>query len=598
VPPDPRVPLPVGKVISRMGLPATPRGVSDTLDLVRVNTPILEDHRPVAESLEWRLAALHWTRAGVLPFADQDVPYIVNNSGRLSVNAAVLLFEHLEEVRPQGRITVLELGAGTGLFARYLIDAFTAICQEQGRDYHERLTYVVSDFSQRTVEHWRERGIFADDGDTVVLRRCDAQAPDLPAEAGGDVHAVFCNYVLDILPASVVRRDAGGLRELHVRTRLNADAAVLRSVTTLEASEIQAFVATGDPEKLAELVPLANLFDFETQFLPASPQVMRFADALGDFAPDLDTFLVNHGALETLHRLAGLVHPDGFILVNDYGPVRTEQMAEQSFPQRFGPTTAFGLNFPLLSHALKREGLFILEPTGDAEASVHARLVQRRARQRPAFENRFGADAHSHFEAPLAEARAHQSAGRQGAALTSYRVALERSRRDWTVLGECAEFVGLAIGDYAAGVELARAAVEINPWYSPWLWNVLGDCLYCQERFAEAHEAYLQASRINPRDVRTGLNLAYTFSQRGDCYAALESIARALAHDGGGPYRQRLIERQQQILLQIEGRRLAAQDQLARRARRLGPDTATALAPTPPLPRDTQPAAQPSAESD
>jgi tetratricopeptide (TPR) repeat protein len=560
-----------------MGLSATLTATAQTLDRIQANAPILEEYRPLADSLEWRLAGLHWATAGVLPFADQEVPFIVNNTGQLSVNAAALLFEHLEEVRPQGRIATLELGAGTGLFGRYLIDSFTAICRQQGRDYHERLTFYVSDLSESSVEHWRERGIFADFGDRVVLCRCDAQAPRLPANAIGELHAVFCNYVLDILPASVIRRGGAGLHELHVCTRLNADPVLLRAHTELELTEIQALASSKSPKKLAKLVPLVNLFEYETQFMPASPGLARRAEAIGDFAPENDTILFNHGALDAIRCLANLLHPDGFILINDYGPVRTEHALAQSFPQRFGLTMAFGLHFPLLTHTLNGGGLFVLQPPGDDEAPVHARLVQKKMRLRGAFDNRFGADARAYFQAPLDEARAHQRAGRHGAALVSYRIALERFPRDWTVLGECAEFVGLTIADYGAGVELARSAVELNPWYSPWLWNVLGDCLYCQERFPEAHEAYLQATRINPHDVRTGLNLAFTFSQQGNLCAALESLAIALAHDTDGNYRARLLERQQQILLQIEGRRLAAQERLTRRAIRLGPDRANTV---------------------
>jgi cytochrome c-type biogenesis protein CcmH/NrfG len=43
------------------------------------------------------------------------------------------------------------------------------------------------------------------------------------------------------------------------------------------------------------------------------------------------------------------------------------------------------------------------------------------------------------------------------------------------------------------------------------MWNILGVVLYCLERFDEAHEAYLQAERIDPDDGRTNLNLGYTF---------------------------------------------------------------------------------------
>ena len=107
-------------------------------------------------------------------------------------------------------------------------------------------------------------------------------------------------------------------------------------------------------------------------------------------------------------------------------------------------------------------------------------------------------------------------------------------------------------------------AVEVNPWYSSWLWNVLGDCLFCLERYDAAHEAYLQAQRIHPRDARTSLNLSYTLYQFGSLPEALNAVAVALAEDVAGQYRETLLQKLQQILVAIAARRLAERDRLAR----------------------------------
>jgi tetratricopeptide (TPR) repeat protein len=154
-------------------------------------------------------------------------------------------------------------------------------------------------------------------------------------------------------------------------------------------------------------------------------------------------------------------------------------------------------------------------------------------------------------------------------ALAGYKAALGRAPRDWRVVGEVAEFVGLQLNDFAAGLELARGAVALNPWYSTWLWNVLGDCCYCLERIDDSHEAYLQAARIAPGDPRTNLNLAYTYLQRGECEAALAAIAMGLASDGRGQYRDRLLAKQQQVLAALSARWLGDEDRLRRRAARL-----------------------------
>ncbi len=136
------------------------------------------------------------------------------------------------------------------------------------------------------------------------------------------------------------------------------------------------------------------------------------------------------------------------------------------------------------------------------------------------------------------------------------------------MLGEAAEFVGLQLGDHAAGLDLARSALARNPWYSAWLWNVLGDCLFYRERLDDAHAAFLEAQRIDPDDPRTNLNLAYTLSAQGDQAQALAVLARGLAHDGRGLFRPRLLEKQAQVLALVGERAAAEQSRLVRRAER------------------------------
>jgi tetratricopeptide (TPR) repeat protein len=78
--------------------------------------------------------------------------------------------------------------------------------------------------------------------------------------------------------------------------------------------------------------------------------------------------------------------------------------------------------------------------------------------------------------------------------------------------------------------------------------NILGDALFCLDRFAEAHQAYLKALALDPGDVRTNLNLAFTYLRFGEYQDALQAIAVALARDRAGQHRDRLLMKQQEIL--------------------------------------------------
>lgn len=575
LPPAVPVPVPSGKPADQTSAVRAPQ---DVLSGVRVASQLLQDFRPITESIEWELGHLHWAQAGLLTFAENEVPYVVNNSGRLSEDAAALLFHHCADTAPQGTIAVLELGAGCGLFARMFLQAFRHLCQQEGRDFDRRLVYYVTDGSPRTVAQWQERSLFAEFGDQVVAGCCDAMQPEaVQLPDGGTVplpplHAAFCNYVLDVLPATVVRRQGDGpVQELRIRTRLTDDAQLVRQYTALSPGEIRALVDHADAAQRARLLPLVSLFEQEVGFFDCDQAALPWVDAALSFSEAAPRLLVNHGAFGALQTLQQRLAPKGLVLINDYGACTPEAAAQSGASQRFGRTSAIGLNFPLLAQLFGRDGWQVLAPSGDAQRAIHARLLIGEGCERTAaaFLNRFSADAQQFFEAPAHEARTHLESGRQDAALESYRQAITRSPRDWRLLGEVAEFVGLQLRDFAAGTELARSALELNPWLSTWLWNVLGDCLFCQEQFEEAHGAYLQAECIDPRDGRTQLNLAYTWQQRGDPARALVCIAQGLAGDAHGVHTQRLMEKQQQVLAQIAALRASEQQRLAQRAARL-----------------------------
>jgi tetratricopeptide (TPR) repeat protein len=530
-----------------------------------VRWQLIEDYRPMAESLEWQLSSLHWVRHGILPFTEDGVPYLVNNNGWLSENSAALLFVNCQEAAPrEGPIAVLELGAGTGLFARYFLDEFQRLCERESRDFYQRLSYYVTDRSPRTVEQWQERGIFREHGDHAIACVCDAVS--VRQTVAKPIRAAFCNYVLDVLPSAIVRRTQQGWEQIAIRTSIVDDAGLLRQYTALSFDQIRESAASTDPSARDQLLPLLPLLEIEADFAPASEAGTAALDGLKS-EPDSAAFTYNYGAIECLESVLAQLEPDGFALVNDYSALSGEGDGPAPPAQRFGPSTAMGLNFALLEDHFRRCGATVLKPAGDDGSSIHARLLLRSAvpATRRAFNIQFSAGAREHSNAPCEQARQEARSRQFRQALASFRTAIERNPRDWHLIGEAAEFVSTQLRDHDAGLELAREALEMNPWYSAWLWNVLGECLASLQRPAEAHECYLQAHRINPGDVKTNLKLAQSWVAMGDPRRSLEAVARGLANDSSALLRHALLETQQQAIASLSLRWHAERETSARR---------------------------------
>lgn len=93
-----------------------------------------------------------------------------------------------------------------------------------------------------------------------------------------------------------------------------------------------------------------------------------------------------------------------------------------------------------------------------------------------------------------------------------------------------------------------------DPTCSAELWNTLGDGLFEFGRYAEARSAYLRALQVNESDVRARFNLAWTHQREKNYPAALEMLAPALALDKMGQHHERILQKQQEVLVQLRQR--------------------------------------------
>jgi len=157
-------------------------GPPEILRLALSDQIALQEFWPLTDGVEWRLGQRYWQERGNKAFLRESVPYVINNDGSLSWNAAGLLFANLLEAEAVGclppQIFALELGVGTGLFARYFLDAFRHLSSHADKDYYERLCYIGADRSERMLLDLGRHGVLANHGGHYALRSVDATCRD------------------------------------------------------------------------------------------------------------------------------------------------------------------------------------------------------------------------------------------------------------------------------------------------------------------------------------------------------------------------------------------------------------------------------------
>ncbi len=525
---------------------------------------VVQEFVPLAESLEWELGQQYLRERGNKAFISDasPVPFVINNDGSLSQNAAEVFFVSLIEAEKAGTLEpdlfVLELGIGVGLFARFFLDSLQDLCKQNGKDYYSRLTYIAADRSPRMLLDVIRHGVLARHTGRFCVRQIDAMQPDLLTQdvrfvgrTGPPLRAVFLNYLLDCLPAAVLALDGEDVRQLCVRTCV-ARNVKLADYTDMPLNLLQDKAKSTHPGDRQELLEVYGLFASEYDYRPVDVASLPH----GPFALEhgrriTKRLLHSYGAIQSLERLLEMIPADGFILANDYGQTQTSRDDEFEH-QRFSLATFVGVNFPLLK-TFFADGCRcqVVEPAGDGRG-IHSRLLSKKPSSETVtrFFERFGDQAKEKLDEPIQRARACLKAGRFELAASYYREALDAQPRNWVLLNEISMFLTFQMRDPKAGIDMAKVALSLNPTCSAELWNTLGDGLYEFGRTVEARSAYSKAQSVNPSDVRSRYNLAWVFAREKNFPAALESIAKALSLDKTGEFRDRLLHKQQEVLAQ------------------------------------------------
>jgi tetratricopeptide (TPR) repeat protein len=499
-------------------------------------------------SLEWVAQQAYYETRGSGAFLGGDVPFVGTSGGRLSHDAAAILFAALEhDALRAGPIRCLELGPGTGLFAKLLLDGLRRRCAEHGRDYYDRLTLVLADSSSAMLDAIVAGGVLSEHAGRFELRRVDPRRPAVAAEQG-ELRAVFLNYVLDNLPTSLVRRGPAGLEQLCVRFRVGPGIE-MGDYTTLAPAQLAEHAHAGEAGALRALGELRPVLIADGHYEPVDPSNLPEAEALEGIWPESvgETIVHGHDAIACLRDLSQKLAPGGFILINDFLPRARGREEAVSYPV-FGGAVAIGVNLVQLERAVARwRGMSWHAPAADP-APIVSRLIGRHIA--PGTVSCFAA----RFDPTTVEARyaaldwidelIEDRAVAEAAA--ELERALAAAPWDWTLHERAAPLFAYLLKDRDRATVLAHQGLGLNP-LSTGLWNVLGDCELHRRRLTESLQCFARAMELNPREVRGRYNASYPLAAMGDLAGALRMIDDALPFDDGA-YRERLLRRRERIL--------------------------------------------------
>jgi hypothetical protein len=307
----------------------------------------LEDFRSLRHSIVWKFNALYWNRLKEWEHAtgkgyEEALPGGVSDGHQPEAIADAVgdFWKLLQELEAKNQlpqeIFLLEIGVGTGTRCGLWLDRFRELDQARGTNYYPKLRILLGDYSPETLD--KSRPAVKNHVDLCSFLVLDAINPlKTLSFLRHKILQVHSTNVYDNLPdEEVIRRD-GHIYFVQVRAylpmtevaRLAAefDLAVLKVRPMINRILEGGFDDLGDRARgvcfwqevwkairLEErLVQVEDLPDFP---FPEGLDAGKLEDILQD-APSDFRFHLSSGALESFVNTLPLLHPRGYLQVQD-----------------------------------------------------------------------------------------------------------------------------------------------------------------------------------------------------------------------------------------------------------------------------------------
>ena len=478
--------------------------------------------------------------------------------------AAEVLFANCNEAAAKGTlpdaIRCIEFGIGSGDFGLQLLDRLQELCEANGADFYERLTWYATDDSPEVLFEVFANDIYGRHATRVQLGHIDVLEPtqlilhdtreQIDLKPG--FQGMFLNFVLSALPAEVWCHQPEG--EDHwqgamVRLAIEDWAAFepLCPYTKEALLEMANEPNVENLEALSEiytlLQPEFTLGAAEPADIPRIAELQAMANDLGTTASG--TWILDSGvALSGLTALMAMLNDHGYLFIRDFGPGTAEDANQSHCYRNFGPVTAFPVNFWQIDRHFSEAA------NGATANTVTNEAVEPRCRvlAKETLPDTFGAlEAAFGLERLQTLVNAIEAANEQAADPQKYlekiREAIDIEPMNWTLISEAATYALTEVEDPEAAVELAVRAVTMNPAYAAEAWKVLGDVKFWIHRDLDlAAEAFQNAVASDPTDPTAHLGLHQVFAARKDHAGALIAAASAVAEDKDGRFQDHALQ--------------------------------------------------------
>ncbi|OBZ07746.1 SAM-dependent methyltransferase [Bacillus sp. FJAT-26390] len=276
-----------------------------------------------SEAPIWELQRAYFEEQGIEAWQNEEVPQYITNNPVIATAYAEIIFGFLQDRARLGNagepVTILELGAGSGRLAYYVLKALTELIDYAGIELPP-FRYVLSDLPVKNVAYWQQHPSlqpFVQQGILDFAKLDAVQDSELHLTQSGDTIRraslkqpllLVANYFFDSIPQQLIYVDEGSIFECRVSFPLMAEDE-----------------AAAEPDMLWKMVPeyhYRRAAEYEEESYRYKAVLELYKQQLED-----SHILFPEIGMDCLERLGGLSQ-EGFVLLTaDKGDHRLDNWA-------------------------------------------------------------------------------------------------------------------------------------------------------------------------------------------------------------------------------------------------------------------------------
>jgi|GEM_PF-5400548 len=195
------------------------------------------------ETLRVRLSREAFENSGIGIFSSEKIPFANRTGPEFAQNLVNLLTARVKSLQKSGRsfpngIHIYELGAGTGILAKRILD----LLKSEYKDIYELIILHLSDFSKPMISQLKSSDVFKNHKAHIRFEVMDATTPKFTHPP----LLIYFTNLIDSFPTRQVLIKGGQIFEIQVQTSLKKDTQIVD--------------ITSYPPKVLEQQAIANLF--------------------------------------------------------------------------------------------------------------------------------------------------------------------------------------------------------------------------------------------------------------------------------------------------------------------------------------------------